>query len=102
VFGRLLGCDTAVSATSQSRAYINTPLPVQTQDYFGIFDGHGGDATAHYVGEQLHHVLYEHIKKTVNAGSDDPTLVRRVCVEMRSCNLLLELCDGVGRCAGAA
>jgi len=54
VFGRFLGVDAA--------------------DYFGIFDGHGGDATAHYVGEQLHHVLYAHIKKLVNVANDDATL----------------------------
>jgi serine/threonine protein phosphatase PrpC len=23
-------------------------------DYFGMFDGHGGDETAHHVGETLH------------------------------------------------
>ncbi len=60
VFGRFLGVDAA--------------------DYFGIFDGHGGDATAHYVGEQLHHVLYAHIKKLVNVTNDDATLVLYVVV----------------------
>jgi serine/threonine protein phosphatase PrpC len=39
-----------------------------------MFDGHGGDETAHFVGENLHHVVFEHIKALVKAGSDDAQL----------------------------
>ena len=28
-------------------------------DYFGLFDGHGGDETAHYVGEELQATIYK-------------------------------------------
>ena len=45
---------------------------VSSVDYFGVFDGHGGDETAHYCGENLHNVIFEHIKAEVAAGSDDP------------------------------
>ena len=34
---------------------------VASADYFGVFDGHGGDETAHYCGENLHNVIYRHI-----------------------------------------
>jgi len=54
VLGRYMACDIA--------------------DYFGLFDGHGGDETAHYVGEELQATIYKHIKKGVSAGSDDPKL----------------------------
>jgi protein phosphatase 1L len=40
-------------------------------DYFGMFDGHGGDETAHYVGETLHTTIFEHIKTQAKTGSDD-------------------------------
>lgn len=40
-------------------------------DYFGMFDGHGGDETAHHVGETLHTTIFEHIKTLAKTGSDD-------------------------------
>jgi protein phosphatase 1L len=36
-----------------------------------MFDGHGGDETAHFVGETLHTTIFEHIKAQAKTGSDD-------------------------------